>query len=85
MKLEPMLRDDFVYVMDQAFAPKGKLTLEQYAGMSHISVGFGHGIATLVQRAWAKLGLWTCFRKVESSPYVKGEPDDEAEAIYEGF
>lgn len=28
--------------------------------------------------------VWTCFRKVESSPYVKGEPDDEAEAIYEG-
>jgi hypothetical protein len=23
-------------------------------------------------------------RKVESSPYVKGDPDDEAEAIYEG-
>jgi hypothetical protein len=26
----------------------------------------------------------TCFRKVESSPYVKGERDNEAEAIYEG-
>lgn len=57
IRQEPMFRDDFVCVMDEAFAPKGELTLEQYAGMTHISVGFGHGIATLVERAWAKSGL----------------------------
>ncbi|WMS43131.1 hypothetical protein RDV64_01620 [Acuticoccus sp. MNP-M23] len=28
---------------------------------------------------------WTCFRKVESSPEVKGELDDKAETIYEGI
>lgn len=41
----------------------------------------------ILQAGAGQLGeeaLWTCFRKVESSPDVKGEPDDEAEAIYEG-
>jgi hypothetical protein len=28
---------------------------------------------------------WTCFRKVESFPEVKGELDDEAKTVYEGI
>lgn len=30
-------------------------------------------------------GHWTCFRKVESFPDMRGELDDEAATIYEGI
>jgi hypothetical protein len=30
-------------------------------------------------------GAWTCFRKVESFPEVKGELDDEATTVYKGI
>jgi hypothetical protein len=29
--------------------------------------------------------FWTCFSKVESSPKVKGELDDEATTVYKGI
>ena len=52
-----MFHDDFVCVVDKKLFPSDPLTIEQYAGMCHTTVSFGHGIATLVERAWAKTGL----------------------------
>ena len=53
-----MFRDDFVCVVDDALFPPGEhLTLERYAKMSHCSVEFGQGVATLVERAWAASGF----------------------------
>ena len=55
---EPIFRDDFVCVVDDALFPaREQLTLERYAGMSHSSVEFGQGVATLVEKAWAASGL----------------------------
>ncbi|BCA61258.1 transposase [Sphingomonas sp. HMP9] len=42
--------------------------------------------STRHQRCWVhKIANWTCFRKVESFPEMKGELDDEAATIYEGI
>ncbi|RZF58280.1 hypothetical protein EWE75_24555, partial [Sphingomonas populi] len=36
-------------------------------------------------KAKLRASSWTCFRKVESFPEVKGELDDEAKTVYEGI
>lgn len=58
IRFKAMFRDDFVCIVDDALAEAGdELTLDRYVAMSHTSVEFGQGIATLVERAWAASGL----------------------------
>ena len=58
IRTEAMFRDDFVCVVDERFAQVGDtMTIEAYRQHRHNSVAFGHGIATIVERAWAASGL----------------------------
>ena len=58
IRSENMFQDDFVCVMDDAFTKIGKgLTLKDYQQRQHNAVAFGHGIATIVEKAWTESGL----------------------------
>jgi LysR family transcriptional regulator, nod-box dependent transcriptional activator len=54
----PMFRDDFVCVLDVAHSGTvGSLSLDDYMRLRHNSVDFGHGLMTIVERAWESSGL----------------------------
>lgn len=53
-----LFEDDFVCVVDNNNLAVGKeLTLRQYGSLQHNSVAFGHGIESLIEEAWDRVGL----------------------------
>jgi len=51
---EPMFYDDFVCIVDPAIVDISKgISLKTYRTLRHNSVGFGDGIATIVESTWA--------------------------------
>lgn len=63
----PMFQDDFVCVADGAHVDlAGGLSLDAYRHVRHNSVALGHGIATIVERAWVRSGI--DFRVAATAP-----------------
>jgi LysR family transcriptional regulator, nod-box dependent transcriptional activator len=58
IRSDPMFEDDFVCVVDSTKVDVSKgLSLKTYRGLRHNSVGFGEGIATIVETGWAASGV----------------------------
>ena len=58
IRSEPMFYEDFVCVADgQHVDVEQGISLEAYIAHRHNSVVFGHGIATIVERAWSAAGI----------------------------